>query len=477
MSNLLMDKMTEFITKTQYDNLPDELIQLAKLAIIDTLGVSLAGWKEPAVEIVKRVYSTEVNDPNGALLWGTPFKTTAENAAIINGTASHVLDFDDAAPSVILHPSAPILAGITPLAEKLGSSGKDVITAYAIGTEVMLRLGQLVDLKHYQLGWHSTATLGPIGVAAACSYLYKLNQEESAYAIAIAASMSSGLRRNFGTMTKSYHVGMGASQGIQAATLAKNGFTGSKEIFGGEGFLYAFTGGENVEKINGLIEKMAFGKPYDLLVTGLAVKKFPCCYATHRLIRGVLTLKEENNLTYDQVEEMTIVVPPGQLMPLVHSRPVTGLQGKFSAEYTALAALKDGYIKLSSFEDNQVMRPEIQKMFPSVKVSEMEGTTKTSQEIEEIPFQITIKLTDGKILAMEVRHAPGSKASPLSEEEHRGKWVDCIVQYAKVLEIADDQIQEKANLQYDNGLKLDAFNNFSDWIAQIHQQVRLVESV
>ena len=296
-----------------------------------------------------------------------------------------------------------------------------------------------------------------------------LNQEECAYAIAIAASMSSGLRRNFGTMTKSYHVGMGASQGIHAATLAKNGFTGSKEIFCGEGFLYAFTGGENVEQINFLIEKMAFGKPYDLLDTGLAVKKFPCCYATHRLIRGVLTFKEENNLAYDQVEEMTIVVPPGQLMPLVHSRPVTGLQGKFSAEYTALTALKDGYIKLSCFEDDQVMRPEIQRMFPSVKFSEMEGTTKTSQEIEEIAFQITIKLTDGKTLAMEVQHAPGSKSSPLSEAEHRGKWVDCIAQYAKVLEITDDQIQEKANRQYDNGLKLDAFNNFSDWIAQIHQ--------
>ena len=103
---------------------------------------------------------------------GSQLKINVENAAMINGTASHVLDFDDAAPSVIIHPSAPILAAVIPLSEKIGSSGKEVITAYAIGTEVMIRLGQLVDLKHYQLGWHSTATLGTIGAAAACSYLY-----------------------------------------------------------------------------------------------------------------------------------------------------------------------------------------------------------------------------------------------------------------------------------------------------------------
>ena len=355
MSNILMDKMTKFINETQYNDLPEELITLAKLAIIDTVGVSLAGWTEPAVEIVKKVYSSDSDHPNGSSLWGEPIKTNMENVALINGTASHVLDFDDAAPSVIIHPSAPVLAGITPLAEKLGSSGKEVITAYAIGTEVMLRLGQLVDLKHYQLGWHSTATLGTIAVATACSYLYKLNEEESANAIAIASSMSGGLQKNFGTMTKSFHVGAAASQGLQAATLAKNGFTGNKEIFGPKGFLFAFTGGENVEKINSQIDSMEFGKPYDLIETGLSVKKFPCCYATHRLIHGILTIREENKIVLEDVEEISIIVPPGQLMPLVHSRPVTGLQGKFSAEYTALAALKDGTIKLSSFEDEQVM--------------------------------------------------------------------------------------------------------------------------
>ncbi len=477
MPDLLMKKMTEFIIETKYNDLPEELITLAKLAIIDTLGVSLAGWTEAAVEVVKKVYSSESNVQEGSSLWGVPLQTNMENAALINGTASHVLDFDDAAPSVIIHPSAPILAAITPLAEKLGCSGKEVITAYAIGTEVMLRLGLLVDLKHYQLGWHSTATLGTIGAAASCSYLYKLNEEQSANAIAIAASLSGGLQKNFGTMTKSFHVGNAAAQGIKAATLAKNGFTGNDEIFGKKGFLYAFTGGDNVEKINAQIDTMEFGNPFDLIETGLSVKKFPCCYATHRLIHGFLTLKEENKISLEEVEEVSILVPPGQLMPLVHSRPVTGLQGKFSAEYTALAALKDGYIKLSSFENDQVMRADIQKMIPLVKVAEMEGTTKTSQEIEDLPVHVTIKTADGRLLKKVVQDAPGSKATPLSEQEHRGKWIDCITHYAKQLKISEDPIQEKANLDYDNGLKIEEYSQFSDWISEIHQHVRLVGHV
>ncbi|MEL4024270.1 MmgE/PrpD family protein [Lysinibacillus endophyticus] len=473
MSNLLMEKMTQFITEAQYNDLPEELIDLTKLAIIDTIGVSLAGWKESAVEIVKNVYTLESNAQNGASLWGEPTKTSIENAALVNGTASHVLDFDDAAPSVIIHPSAPILSAVIPLAEKLGSSGKDVITAYAIGTEVMLRLGQLVDLKHYQLGWHSTATLGTIGAAAACAYLLNLNKEECSNAIAIAASMSSGLRKNFGTMTKSFHVGLAASQGIQAASLAKNGFTGSNEIFGESGFLNAFTGGENVEQIHNLIKTIEFGKPFDILQSGLSVKKFPCCYGTHKLIHGVLTIKEEANITLKDVEEISIVLPPGQLMPLVHSRPVTGLQGKFSAEYTALAALKDGFIKLSTFEDEKVMDKEIQNNLPLVKVSELEGTTKTSQEIEEIPVQVVIKSKDGQQFKKEVLNAPGSKATPLSDQEHREKWIDCLSQYAKTMNIPIEQIVEKANLQYNNALKIESYNNFSDWIIEIHQQVAL----
>ncbi|WP_186328632.1 MmgE/PrpD family protein [Bacillus sp. X1(2014)] len=478
MSNKLMGKITQFITETQYSHLPPDLVKLAKLAILDTIGVSLAGWKEPAVEIVKQVYSAETHNPNGSSLWGEEAKINVENAAIINGTASHVLDFDDAAPSVITHPSAPILSAVIPLAEKLASSGKQVITAYSIGTEVMQRLGLIVDLKHYQLGWHSTATLGTIGAAAACSYLYGLNEEESSNAIAISASMAGGLQKNFGTMTKSFHVGLAASLGIQAATLAKHEFTGNPEIFGSRGFLHAFTGGENAERLIKQVESIRFGEPYDLLEAGLAVKKFPCCYATHRFIHGVLSISAEHNIHLEDIEEISLTAPPGGLLPLVHSRPVTGLQGKFSAEYTALAAVADGYIKLSSFENQQVTRPEIQKKLPLIKVSEMEGETKTGQEIENLPVEIQIKTTIGKIVGKQVWHAPGTKSNPLSDTEHREKWVDCLAHYAKEAALPNAGFRAAAAHElYDAGLKIDSYEYFAHWISEIQQHFNFSSNV
>ncbi|MER1985816.1 MAG: MmgE/PrpD family protein [Solibacillus sp.] len=464
MSNLLLEKLTDFIVGTHYEDIPQKLIDLTKLAIIDTVGVTIAGWNEPAVEGVKKVYLHSGSPFGSSSLWGQCLKVPVETAALINGTASHVLDFDDAAPSVIIHPSAPVLSAAIPVAEQLNKSGKDVITAYVIGTEVMLQLGKIVDLKHYQLGWHSTATLGTIGAAAACSYLYDLTKEQAKHAIAIACSMAGGLQKNFGTMTKSFHVGLAASQGVQAAALAKNGFTGNHDIFGTRGFLHAFNGGDNVET---LVEKATFGKNYELLKTGLTVKKFPCCYATHRFIHGVLALITVHHLQLEDIQEITLVAPPGGLMPLVSTNPLTGLEGKFSAAYTALTALKDGYVKLSSFENEQVLRPEIQGKMATVDVRQMPGVTKTSQEIEEIPVEITIKTIAGNVYEKKVLHAPGSQNSPLTDKEMRDKWQDCLSQYNKATNNRTERLVENCNIYYDEALQIEKIDNFGNWLANM----------
>ena len=469
-----MNKLTDFIVNTHYNVLPQELVDLAKLAIIDTVGVTLAGWKEPAVEGVKKVYFHGNGHFGSSSLWGEQRRVPAETAAIINGTASHVLDFDDAAPSVIIHPSAPVLSAAIPVAEELNKSGKQVITAYVIGTEVMLQIGKIVDLTHYQLGWHSTATLGTIGAAAACSYLYDLTKEESMNAIAIACSMASGLQKNFGTMTKSFHVGLAASQGVQAASLAKNGFTGNRDIFGGRGFLHAFNGGNNLDE---LLEKAEFGKPYELLETGLTVKKFPCCYATHRFIHGLLALKSAHNLHLEDIQEISLIAPPGGLMPLISSRPITGLQGKFSAEFTALTAIKDGYVKLSSFETDHVLRAEIQEKLPSMKVTQMAGATKTSQEIEEIPVEIKITKIDGRIYEKSVPYAPGSKINPLSDQELREKWRDCLSHFNNRVENRSDSLVVNSNILYDEALQIEGYKKFGDLISKLQLDFEQLEKL
>ena len=465
----LMDKLVAFITETTYEQLPKELVDLSKQAIIDTIGVSLAGWHEPAVETVKKIYS---NQAGVASLWGEAQQLDCENAALINGTASHVLDYDDASAGVIIHPSAPILAAITPLAEKLSSSGQAVITAYAIGTEVMVRIGQVMGIKHYNLGWHATNTLGTIGAAAACAYLLRLNVEQCTHAIAIAASMAGGLQKNFGSMTKSLHVGLAAAQGIQAAKLAEQGFTGNSQIFGSRGFFLAFSGLDDEVVLQNATSPIEFGTPYDLL-TGLSVKKFPCCFATHRFIQGALLLKEEHQLHLDMIEEIVLRAQPRSLLPLVHSRPATGLQGKFSAEYTVLAALLDGHVRLSSFEDAQVQRADIQNRLANVHVLKLDETEEEKRLNRRLPIEIQIKLKDGQMYEKTVLHAPGSIETPLSETEHREKWVSCLSHY---MQFETSIIEQVANELYDSGLQMDKSTCFSEWLKEIQKQLNIYRS-
>lgn len=474
MNNAFMEKLVAFVTETTYEHLSNDMVTLSKQAIIDTMGVSLAGWHEPAVQKVKHLYvSSGTRQSGGSSLWGDALQVVCEKAALINGTASHVLDYDDASPGVVIHPSAPILSAITPLAEQLQRSGKEVITAYAIGTEVMVRVGQIMGIQHYHLGWHATDTLGTIGAAAACAYLHRLDAEQSKHAIAIAASMAGGLQKNFGSMTKPLHVGLAASHGVQAVQLAAQGFTGNPHIFSTRGFFMAFSGGIDEALLQTKLDNIQFGQPYDLL-TGLSVKKFPCCFGTHRFIHGALMLKEEHDIEVETIEEIVLRAQPRSLLPLVHSRPVTGLQGKFSAEYTVLAALFDGHVSLSSFEDTQVQREKIQQLLHKVKVVTMEESEEDKRLNRRLPVDICIK-QHNQCYEKTVLHAPGSIENPMSEQEHRDKWISCVSHYAQHSHHPSD-IQSIANALYDQGLQMDSYTCFSEWIQAIHEQLTISTS-
>lgn len=458
-NNDVMDRLVAFITTTTYASLPAEIITLAKQAMIDTLGVSIAGWREDAVQKTIAVYGEQAGN---ASLFAQAKKTSEENAALINGTATHVLDYDDASAGVIIHPSAPILAAITPVAERLQSSGQDVITAYAIGTEVMIRIGEIMGVQHYRLGWHATDTLGTIGAAAACAYLEHLNDEQCAHAIAIAASMSGGLQKNFGSMTKPLHVGLAASHGIQAVKLAHAGFTGNTNIFKDRGFFLAY-GGMTEQDVIAKQATLQFGSPYDLL-TSLAVKKFPCCFATHRFIHGMQLLKTQHNLTLDDIEAIVLHAQSRSLLPLVHHRPKTGLQGKFSAQYTVLAALVDEQVTLTSFTDEQVQRPHLQQSFEKVSVHVLEEPETPVEGLLPVTLHIHAR---GEVYELSVPIAPGSVELPLSADEHREKWVSCLHYYAP--DVPASQFSQR----YDDGMALETIARFSDWLQAVHDAVEL----
>ncbi|QDY44817.1 MmgE/PrpD family protein [Planococcus glaciei] len=465
MTQAFMKKMAAYIHGASYSSLSEEMIRLSKLAILDTVGVALAGGREASVQKVHAVFAGRKAGGEQATVWMTDEKILLEYAALINGTATHALDYDDVAPSILAHPSAPVTAAILPFAEHAGESGEDVIVAYVIGTEVMTKLGKAMGFKHYDLGWHATSTLGTVGAAAACAYLAGFSEEQIANALAISASMSSGLQKNFGTMTKPLHAGLAAQYAIQSVLLAAEGFEANPDVFEARGFFEAFTGQETAADFQQELEGITFGGLHDYEEHGLSVKKYPCCYFMHRFISGVLEAREEVPITLETLEEIEVTVPPGGLTALIHHQPATGLQGKFSAEYACLAALKDGVVQLQSFTDEQVMRGNIQKNLFRVKAKEEAGDIRDSQEIETLP--VLIKITDraGHSVEKEILHAPGSKGKPMTVDEHRKKWVECLSYIST--EKLDQRQMENAHELFEQGLGLEAFERIGEWLSGV----------
>lgn len=458
-NNTLMGSLVGFIQNQTYDRLPEELLKMATIHLYDTISVTLAGWHDQPVEILKKEYCSSDTDFIQLLQHTKVEKNSIEAAALIYGTASHSLDYDDAGVGVVMHPSAPVVSAILPLSVQQPSIGKDVITAFVIGTEMIMRIGQLLHPHHYKLGWHSTSTIGVIGATAACAYLLQLNSEQCKNALAMACSMSSGLQKNFGSMTKPLHVGLAASNAIRIAKLAKQNFTGNERVFETKGFLDAFTGGDHFDRIQANIPNISFGDPFYYVEKGVSLKKFPCCFGNHRFIQATLNILKKHSLSLDEIEEIILEAQQRSYQPLVHDRPTDGLQGKFSPEYTVLATVADGAIRLNSFTDEMVQREKIQKLIPKVKRVEI----KEEKDNHLLPVKITVKKDNGDILQESIQYPPGSKESPLSLDEMMDKWSDCIRHYFKQKEISE-QIYRGTKKLFAHCGQVDQSQDVSQWL-------------
>ncbi|MBI2152968.1 MAG: MmgE/PrpD family protein, partial [Candidatus Rokubacteria bacterium] len=266
-------RLAEFIVKSRWEDLPPAAIDAAKGAILDSVGVMLAGSVEPAALIVQRLAEAEGGAPLCTVL-GTRLRTGGVWAALANGTAGHALDFDDTNFALMGHPSV-----------------------------VETALGEAMNPAHYARGWHATSTLGTLGAAAAASKLLGLDPSEIRHALAIAASQASGLKENFGTMTKPFHAGHAARSGLLAALLAREGFTGSEiALEGPQGYLRVL--GSQTENPAATLE--CLGSPWKILTTGVAVKPYPSCACTHSIIAALLELRHVHSIRPEDVAEVTI---------------------------------------------------------------------------------------------------------------------------------------------------------------------------
>jgi 2-methylcitrate dehydratase PrpD len=362
----ITQELARFVSSTTSEGIGAEAREQARRAVLDTLGVTLAGSREEAARIV----ADSVRHDGGreeATVLGAGFSAPAAAAALANGTAAHALDYDDVTINLRGHPSVPVFPALLALGEKLGSSGRELLNAFVLGFEVECKLGRAIGEPHYALGWHATATLGTIGAAAACSRLMRLNEAHTQAALGVAASLTSGLQQNFGTMTKPLHAGLAARNGITAVTLAARGFTAhARAIEGPSGFLHAMSGGAEIDPTAAV---RGLGDPWEIVSPGIGVKLYPCCYATHRSVDAALEVGAHMS-DASEIAGIEVIVSPGTLVPLITRLPRTGLEAKFSLEYCLGAAFADGRVNLASFAEDQVARPDVLRLIERMRVRE-----------------------------------------------------------------------------------------------------------
>lgn len=399
---------------------PGQVRQCAR-ALIDTIAVAIAGRGDPAA-LRATDYALPVIanlTPGSAELWGRGWFAAIEAATLHNGVAAHVLDYDDVSSPMSGHPSVALLPALIALGQARDLPGRRLASAYVVGFEVACRLGRAFGANHYDRGWHTTATVGTVAATAACAHLIGLDAAAIVNAIGIAAAQTGGTRENFGTDAKSFQAGQCGAAAVRATLLADTGFTGASRAVDGKAGLFALYGAESFEVIAS--ERNCFGAlPLEIDRTGIEIKKYPACYATHRPVDALLELQREHSFEIEDIARLDVVTSGSGLAPLLKGRPSTGTQGKFSLPYVLATALLDGSVRLSSFTDGAVARAAAHALFEKVHARESEDPM--------LPrwASLDVTLVDGRHMHRRIDALRGAPENPLSDQELQQKVADCL---------------------------------------------------
>ena len=417
-----MERIVKFIVETDYGNIPEKARQVAKNAILDWVGVTIAGSREPVAQITTS-YAKRLNVIDEAGVIGGAFRTSTELAAWVNGAAGHALDYDDTFPNSVgynFHPTVPILPAVLALGERCNSPATDVIAAYIVGIEVESRVGATIGRYNSDIGWHSTPVVGTIGAIAACANILKLNDWQVRMALGIASSMTSGLVRNFGTMTKPLHAGNAAKNGTIATLLAQDGFTANESIMEGEiGFCSMFSGGK-VKELKDSDQDL--GERWHIVSPGMSFKAYPCCRSTHCSIDASIHLRDVLSTDTEQIAKIICKTSPLHTKLARFHRPKSGSEGKFSIPYCIAAALLRGKVSLEDFTDEKVADSKAQALLSKVEYLYPPEYKKSSWSLAQ---EIVVKLDSGAEYSHKVEVPKGDPENPMTGEELLAKFRDC----------------------------------------------------
>jgi 2-methylcitrate dehydratase PrpD len=341
---------------------------------------------------------------------------------MINGTAAHALDYDDVA--LAGHPSTVLVPALLAEGEATGASGGDLLRAYLVGYEVWAELISRDADSHHLKGWHPTAVFGTVAAAAAVASLRGLDVEACRNAVSLSASMAAGLVANFGTMTKPLHAGRAAASAIEAVRLAMRGLTAAPDaVEHHAGFLKAISPKGNVD-----LDRPAddLGRRLRILESGLSVKRYPTCYATHRVIDAVIDLASKENLLPENVSTVHASIGVAAASMLRNHTPRTALEAKFSLEFAVASALVARSVGLAQLSDVFVNRQDVRKAMGKVEISTVQ-TTCPIEPAFAFSDRVRIRLEDGRALdSGEIRFARGNAKLPLHQEELKAKFMQCV---------------------------------------------------
>jgi 2-methylcitrate dehydratase PrpD len=402
-------ELARYIAGSRFEALPSRVVHEATRALVNWAGCAIGGANHESVDITLASLAPFAGPPQAALL-GRSERTDCLHAALIDGIASHVLDFDDTHPDSLVHPSGPVAAALLPLAEFRGSTGEELVNAFVAGVEVECRVARAVLPSHYEAGWHITGTAGVVGAAAACARLLGLDELRTTWALGIAATQAAGLREMFGSMCKSLHVGRAAQGGLAAALLAQGRFTSSETALeGARGFIHVLSTTPNPAALTA-----GLGEDYELLRN--TYKPYACGLVIHPSLDGCIQVRDRHALRGAEIERIDLAVHPLALELTGKRSPRTGLEGKFSVFHAAAVAIIDGAGGEAQFSDERVQAPDVVALREKVRA-------RIDPALGKEQGMVSILRKDGARHEMRVEHCAGSLERPLTDAELDAKFL------------------------------------------------------
>lgn len=425
----LTSAAANFAVDLQFEDLPDEALRIARRCVLDGLAVALAGTEQSVIDVAEKYLRRVGGTPDARVIGDVGLRLPAHLAAFWNGLAGHAMDWDDTQLAegpgrpygLLTHPTMPPLAAGLAIADMLGDvSGKTFLTAFNAGFEVECKIAEAINPDHYNKGFHTSGTIGTFGSVVCAGKLLGFDAARMAQAIGLAASMAAGIRANFGTMGKPFHVGRSAENGVTAALLVREGFTANPTALDSHwGYLAVAGRGGEPELVLG-----RFGNPFTIVDPGVSIKPYPSGVLTHPSMDAMAKVVADHGLTPDDIEKVTLYAANNILHPIRFRTAHTELEGKFCMPFLLSAIIAAGNAGKAEFTNEFVQSKPVQDLQRRIE-------TRFDAEIDamghdRIRSRLEVVTTDGRTLVQwGDENYRGGPHNPLTDAELEGKFRNC----------------------------------------------------